>query len=234
MALDSVPYEDPAARNTVEKTALGWLGLVSVLQGLLGLIGSWRLTRGRRRWASWVFGSSAVVANVWVAGICAYILDIDGLTFMAIMAFAFVPITLGSGVAWASEATRPGAWRRRSWFVVLPLVLAVALLPLTMLQTPWPLYLTFALSRPAVERLADRVATGRSPPMPCRGGLYWITNAGVDTKTHHVSLVTGRDGYGRRFVRLGPSPSSRRHDVPPYYNVLSERVADRWWYCSEW
>src|SRR5262249_53313702 len=71
------------------------------------------------------------------------------------------PFILGIGAAWATPATRRTARSRRSPLLAWPLVLAVALAPFSMLLTPWPLRLAFLASRPAMERLADRVAAGK-------------------------------------------------------------------------
>ncbi len=48
------------------------------------------------------------------------------------------------------------------------------LLVATMVLTSWPMKLSFALSKPALDRLADAVAAHRVPTLPRRAGAYVI------------------------------------------------------------
>src|SRR5262245_6908130 len=106
-----------------------------------------------------------------------------------------------------------------------------------MLLTPWPLRLAFLASRPAMERLADRVAAGRAVTSPEWAGLFQIVGSAVDPTTGNVGLITDPDPAGRSgFVRLSPAV---RVDGPywnyrPFVNLnINEHLTGPWWYQNE-
>jgi hypothetical protein len=93
---------------------------------------------------------------------------------------------LGFGTSWAIAAIRGdtdhGRPHSASWPPLLAIVLALsmAMTPLMTLLTFWLLRVAFLISRPALERLADRVAAGQAIAFPIRAGLYRIVGSATD------------------------------------------------------
>jgi hypothetical protein len=117
-----------------------------------------------------------------------------------------------------------------------PLVLVLALLPLSMLITFWPFRLAFLASRPAIERLADRVAAGHAVTSPEWTGLFRVVGSVVDPSTGNVGLVIDPDPSGRSgFVRVGVDPSVLvGRSNGPFYNLdFDLQLSERWWYECE-
>lgn len=194
----------------------------------------WVLTRRHRRWAAWCFGVSAAVGNASVAALCIYLLNLGGVLFMSLVYVVTFPLMLGAGSAWAVNETRSAA-NRRSSFAAWIIVLTLAVSPPVMLFTLWPLRLAFLVSRPAMDRLADRVAAGRAPNRPEWAGLYLVKNTAIDTRTGSgsVGLIIDPNRGGRSgFVRLRPGNTTNRYG--PLFNFnFDEHMVGRWWYQNE-
>jgi hypothetical protein len=205
--------------------ALGALGLVVVFGGVF---------RGRRRGAVWCFASSAIMVNALIATLCAYYFNMVGMLLMFLVSFFGVPLTLGAGGAWAVAATRRDATSRRSPLMAWPLVLSMAVAPVTMMTTHWPLHVAFIVSRPALDRLADRCAAGVVIRRPEWAGLYRVVGSDVDFATGNVGLIIDPNSSGHSgFVRLGSLVPSHPHSGP-FFNLSSEAPMDaRWWYQEE-
>jgi hypothetical protein len=181
--------------------------------GLVGLalsVACWASVRGRRRPAAVCFGASVIAANGAVAPLCVYHQG-WGWTGVYIGLLAGIPMMLGFGTAWAVAAIRGDMDHGRppsaSWPPLLAVVLALsmALTPLMALLTFWPLRVAFLISRPALERLADRVAAGHVPAFPMQAGLYRIVGSATDPVTGNVALITDSKPSGRAgFVRSQP------------------------------
>lgn len=110
------------------------------------------------------------------------------------------------------------------------------MLPLSVFDTQWPLRLAFLASKPALDRLADRVAGGDVPRWPTRGGAFLVVGSDFDRVTGNVGLVTDANPGGRSgFIRyqLDPAvPGGRRNG--PFYNLFYDRqLCERWWYECE-
>ena len=116
---------------------------------------------------------------------------------------------------------------------VWPLVLGVAVLPLTMVITLWPLRVAFSVSRPALERLADRVAAGQVLATSEWAGLIHVVGSAVDSATGNVGLIVDPDPSGRSgFVRLGPGVPPGQ-TAGPFFNQSVNSLGGRWSYQEE-
>jgi hypothetical protein len=170
----------------------------------------WASVRGRRRPAAICFGASVIAANSSVAPLCVYYQG-WALTVLYIGLLGGMPMIFGFGAAWAGVAMHREIDRGRSpsasWPPLLAIVLAlsIAMTPLMTLLTLWPLRAAFLISRPALERLADQVAAGKSPPFPIRAGLFRIVRSATDPVNGNVALITDPKPSGRvGFVRSKP------------------------------
>jgi hypothetical protein len=180
------------------------------LGGLTLAFASWAAVRGQRRPASICFVASVIAANGLVVPLCVYQQG-WGWGGVYIGLLGGVPMILGFGTAWAVAAARPDTDQGRpplaSWHPLLTVVLtlSMAVTPLTTLWTCWPLRVAFLISRPALERLADRVSAGQAPLFPTRAGLYHIRGAATDPVTGNIALITDANPGGRAgFVRYQP------------------------------
>ena len=136
-----------------------------------------------------------------------------------------------AGHRWAVAATRLDAVRRRAPLLAWSLVIVLAILPPMLLFTQSPLRLAFFASRPALDRLADRVAMGESPLYPVRAGFFLIVGSAVDPSNGNVGLIIDPDPSGRSgFVRLRPgSKASGRGHIGPFLNLACEwKMTDDW------
>ena len=215
-------------------TALGLaLGLAFGGLYIALIVMCWRMFRGFRRLSALCFGVIAVLSNIFCVVLCIYCLNLGGFALMFVAWLCSFPLILGIGIAWASSATRRAALPRRSALIAWPLVLVVAVMPLTMLLTNWPFRLAFFASRAALERLADQVAIGQSPGRPVRAGVFLVVGTAIDPASGNVGLIIDADPAGRSgFVRLSPSPE--RHRNGPFQNLNYDlRVSDEWWYECE-
>jgi hypothetical protein len=207
--------------------ALSPIGLFVAL-GLLyvSLFGVWWwVFRGFRRLSGLCFGVVGASVNTLSAAVCVYLLNTRVFVLMFIGWFSAFPIVMGAGVAWASAATRRTASPRRCPLLAWPLVLVLALLPLSMLFTFWPFRLAFLASRPAMDRMADRVDAGQAVTSPEWVGLFRVVGSAVDPFNGNVGLIIDPDPSGRSgFVRFGRSsnmPQGRRQRGP-FYNLYAD------------
>jgi hypothetical protein len=204
----------------------------------LALIGAlWWMFRGFRRVSAFCFGVAAALTNASSAALDVYPPDMgyDAIP-MFLGWFLALPIVISTGAAWAGAATRRTARPRRSPWLAWPLVLALGILPLTMLVTHWPLRLAFLVSRPAMNRLADRVLAGQAVISPEWAGLFRVVGSAVDPTRGNVGLIIDANPSGRSgFVRVGAGvrvPAGR--SVAPFYNLSFDLpLCDRWWYACE-
>jgi hypothetical protein len=205
---------------------------------------TWLLVRGHRRLALWCFGASAALANVWVAGLCIYFLGTGTFFWMVIVSFVTIPLALGSGAAWAQAVTHRDRMNRRSRLTAWTLVLAPVVLPITMILTFWPLRLAFLASRPALDRLADRVETGQDILRPGWAGTYLVVSASAEPMRIVDGTPEGRsgnillfintkpDGRSGSFVRVAPDSRDAYYHYQTYKFSDCEPMGGRWWYWS--
>jgi hypothetical protein len=125
-----------------------------------------------------------------------------------------------------NRGTRPDARPGRLGFLAWPLVFALGFFPLTMLFTRWPLRLAFLASAPAMDRLADRVAAGRSVTSPEWAGLFRVVGSAVEPSNGNVGLIIDPDPSGRSgFVRLGaPGGVPAGRAGGPFYDLYLETL----------
>ncbi|MGO9471103.1 MAG: hypothetical protein ACLQIB_05890 [Isosphaeraceae bacterium] len=209
---------------------------VCVLLGLLLAAMSWTMLQGQRRLALWGFGSASVAVSCSLAGLSIYAFNMWGMAGMALGSLCGIPLILGFGTAWSAAATRREATRRRSPLLAWPLVIVLATLPLTILFTQWPFHLAFAASKPALNRLADRVAAGQAIRRPVRAGFFTVVSSAVDPASGNVGLITDPDPSGRSgFVRLSLHPNTSPGRVGgPFYNLNGDlQMGEGWRYQSE-
>jgi hypothetical protein len=103
-----------------------------------------------------------------------------------------------------------------------------------MMVTPWPLRLAFEISRPAMDRLADRVAAGHGYGGPQWAGLFYIAASDVDAETGNVGLIIDPDPSGRSgFARAAPGVAWERYARPFRGQNFSDRLGGRWSYENE-
>jgi hypothetical protein len=105
-----------------------------------------------------------------------------------------------------------------------------------MLFTHWPLRVAFFASKPALDRLADRVAAGQALRGPVRASLFIVIGAAVDPSSGNVGLIIDPDPSGRSgFVRPGLGPSATPGRVTgPFYNLdFDLELFDGWRYQTE-
>jgi hypothetical protein len=92
----------------------------------------------------------------------------------------------------------------------------------------WPLRLSFAISRPALERMADQVAQGRNPAVPARIGLIVILRTELRGGT--PCLWTADDPTGPTgFIRVTAESTFDGSQIAWSYC----RLADGWRLFSE-
>ncbi|HZW34371.1 MAG TPA: hypothetical protein VFF52_26850 [Isosphaeraceae bacterium] len=223
-------------------------GLLNALVSPIGLVvafglaylaligGTWWMFHGFRRLAALSFGVVAALNNIVSAGVCIHRLNMGGVMLMFLVWLLAFPFVFGAGAAWATAVTRRAARPQRSPFLAWPLVLVLAILPLTMLLTRWPFHLAFLASTQALDRLADRVAAGQGIASPEWAGLFRVVGSAVDPSSGDVGLIIDPEPSGRSgFVRVVAAPS-----VPaggssgPFYNLyLDLKLRDRWRYECE-
>jgi hypothetical protein len=192
----------------------------------------WASVRGQRVAAFRGFAIASLVVNGSLAGLSIFSYSLMGVVRMALGSFLGLPMILGFGVAWSAAATRRGAVHRRSPVLTWPIVIALAIMPLTMLFTHWPLHLAFLVSRPALDRLADQVANGQAPTGPVRAGLFIVVSTALDPTTGNIGLIIDPDPAGRSgFVRIrqtsGASPAIA---VGPLYNLAADLPLNKDWH----
>jgi hypothetical protein len=188
--------------------------------------GAWLAFSHNPRLAIQAFAVSAIAANLLVAILGVYFLNMTGFVLMFLVSAALVPFALGSGSAWAW--THP---RRNPKAAASVLVLVLGLLPISMMLTSWPLRLASALSRPSMDRLADRLAAGETLASPEWAGMYRIVAADHEPRNGNVILVTDPNSSGRSgFVRVSDPSQS----LGQMYNLnLDVPVGGSWRYQNE-
>jgi hypothetical protein len=194
----------------------------------------WWMFYRYRKLAAMCLGVVSAVTMVWCAAFCVYLLNYGGFFWMIVVWLLAFPMIVGAGGAWAAAATRRTSKPRRSPFLAWPLVLVLAFAPLSMMLTHWPLRLAFLASRPAMERLANRVALGERISRPEWAGVFRVIGSSLEPGSLNVGLIIDADPAGRSgFVRLGAGvPETDTHG--PFYNLnFNEPLGRRWFYQNE-
>lgn len=126
-------------------------------------------------------------------------------------------------VSWARWKERPRRWLALAGLLFCPLLAG------NMLLTNWPMKLSFALSKPALDHLADAVAAQRAPALPRRAGAYVI---------HAVETRPVADDTNGLTVCLWMLPLERQHvgfvrspaGVTPEFNPWTRSRMDAQWH----
>jgi hypothetical protein len=186
----------------------GRFGAIILPLGLLSfaVVGTqWVVFREKRRLAAFVFWTLAVLINLlYIASCVAPDIYLLGLLFFAWLVF-LAPVIGGAGAAWARLATRVGGLPQRSVLTAWVSVIGLTLMPLVTLWTFWPLHLAFFTFRPALDRLADRVAAGASPTFPRWVGPFRVAQAAIDPDSGNVGLMIDANPSGPTgLVRVRP------------------------------
>jgi hypothetical protein len=183
----------------------GVLAILLFLMCLSVITARWLFLQGNRRLAAFGFWIPAILVNLLFAASCVspeiYFLGSLTLAWLLIV----MPSIAGFGITWALLAIRRGEARRRSRSVAWLSVIATSLMPVVMVWSHWPLHLAFLASRPALEHLADQVASGQAVVFPRWVGPFRIAGSAIDPVTGNVGLMTYPNPSGPTgFVRVGP------------------------------
>jgi hypothetical protein len=196
---------------------------------LVAAFGCGLSVRGRRREAAIGFIASTMTATAAVIPFCVYLQGWALIVAFIGMVFG-LPLTLGFGTAWAMAAIRgnlaggPSPWSRWHPLPALLLVVAMTASPPMTIWTFWPLRAAFLISRPALERLADRVAAGQNPAFPTWAGVYRIV--GSRYVNGWVALIFDPNPSGpSAFVRYPPGENVPRRTAILF---ISLKLTPRW------
>jgi hypothetical protein len=154
----------------------------------------------RRAW--WMFVMTSL-GSVLVFGIMAVtIVGTFGWFLRIVLALFVMPIVLGSGVAWI-RGTNGRHRRSMAWALVLSFVA----LPMSMAFGDWPIRLAFRVSRPALDRLADRIEAGDPPRWPVRAGLIRVSGiARGHRHSANIALSIDADSDGNSWLVRSANP----------------------------
>jgi hypothetical protein len=183
-------------------------------------------SEARRFWAT------IVVSNFVVFGLIVYGPGLVGfiLAYLyCLMAFVLCPLLWGR---WYLESRRLAADRVRGTVHALPLLALLLASLVVMLATLWPMRLAFTLSRPWLDRLADRVESGESIGAPAWAGLFSVIGSDVDPDSGNVALILSETEIGLSgFVRMARGSTD---SVGPIVNLsIDLPVGDRWRYQAQ-
>lgn len=146
------------------------------------------------------------------------------LFLLAVFTTPIALVTLVAGiVAWTRWKDTPHRWLTLGGLLCCPVLAA------TIVFTNWPMKLSFALSKPALDRFADAVAEHRSPTLPKRVGAYVI---------HAVETRPVTQGTNGLTVCLWMLPRERQHvgfvrspaGVTPEFNPWTHSRMDVHWH----
>jgi hypothetical protein len=158
----------------------------------------------------------AVLALVWLSA--------TAMEKTAIFCFGWVvcSVIVGLTLAWLHWS----AVKRRSLWPPLTTASLALVGAISVVTTDWPLHLSFALTRPAFQRLAERVRAGQQTDAPVRIGLFVIKQTEV-SRQGTVCLWTQLDPSGNTgFVQCGansvPLNLWSRIQLDEQWNLVAE------------
>ena len=167
-----------------------------------------------------------------MAALGVYVLRFSGIVYKMLVSTLFLPVVVASGVAWAIAATSSEATSRRSPWTAWPLAVALIVVPVSMMFSHWPVQVAFLASRPALNRLADRIESGESLDHPEWAGAFLIRKiSDIDAGPGNIALVILNDSTRHTRLIRAASPSARPliEDYEP--NAFFRFAYDtRWWY----
>lgn len=129
-------------------------------------------------------------------------MDISGQVLTFLLLLVTEPVIVGCAIAWTvANLQRPPSGRY--WLGQIA-VISVFVFPWTMVLDPWPLRVAFWISRPALNRLADRIESGLPIESPATAGVFSIVKANRGpVGSRNIALILDDDPSGRSgFVRI--------------------------------
>ena len=142
-----------------------------------------------------------------------------------------LPTLLGFGIAWARLATRGDGDRQAPTSRAWASAAAMILMPLVTAWTVWPFQVRFLLARPALERLADRVAAGQAIPTPVSAGPFTFAKVVLEPVSGNVGLMIDPSPSGPSgFVRCSGSDACHRVFRGDWYHLV---LGGGWHYHEE-
>lgn len=167
-----------------------------------------------------------------MASLSVFVLRFSGLVYKMLISTLFLPIVIASGVAWVVAATSSEASPKRSPWTAWPLVAVLVVVPVSMMFSHWPVRLAFLASRPALNRLAERIESGESLDHPEWAGAFLIRKVSdIDAGPGNLALVILNDSTRHTRLIRAASPSTRPL-IEDYQPTALFRFAHdtRWWY----
>jgi hypothetical protein len=207
---------------------LGYAALIALLS-----LGPWSLAKGDRQVAARMLVVASVLEFIALAGLGVFCLRYLCMVYKLLASLVFLPFIAGAGAAWAASASRQDTDRGRSPVAAWSAAGLLLALPLVMMFTHWPVQAAFLVSRPALDRLADRVAAGGRIDRPEWAGLFRVRKiARHDAGPGTVSLVVENDSTGHtRLIRAaGPGLEPT---IPPNPSCFYRFAADARWFLHE-
>jgi hypothetical protein len=190
----------------------------------------WIIFRRNRPLAACSFWVVAVWTNLVAAVVCvppvSYVLE---LTFLGLL-FVAIPTIAALGTAWIRLLNGEGAIPPRSPEAAGILVFVSTVTPILTLWTLWPLHMAFIAARPAMERLANQVAAGKSIGFPRQVGYFKVAGCAVDPVSGTVGLmIEPNPSHPAGFVRARPV-SARNPNSPILGSNLRVELEGGWSY----
>lgn len=168
-----------------------------------------------------VMVAAAAAESATIAALGVLALGYLAVAYQLMAALALTPVVLAAGAAWA--------WQARSRCAAAAVVAVLVAAPVGLAFTDWPVRAAFAVSRPALDRLADRAAAGGQLDGPEWAGLFLVRKVARPSgyEPGAVALILAADPSNHtRFVRPAgdrPAPSQ-----PPY--LLAPLGDGAWWH----
>ena len=153
-----------AALLMIAGFALCWIAVA------FGLWGQFRTVNRQSRRG---FGIAAALTN-GALHLASAAVPMIGLTMFFLILFICLilsSVVVGFGAAWFTATNRDRSVSRSSSALRLIVVLVLSAAPLAIPFTQWPLRLAFLGSQPALERLANQVASERRSQNPAGPGI---------------------------------------------------------------
>lgn len=194
-----------------------------------------KVRRGRVRAGRWfaVLAAFALAAGVYSQ---TFHFGFTGFGIQMLLGIVVLPLVFGFGVAWAIGEL-PGLAKLAGLALVLAVCASFVALPFE----PICLQLAVQVSRPAMDKLVDRVRAGESVDVPTRAGLFPVRE--IKTKGPVVALVIQHNPGGDSALVHFPNGSRGLADVSghesrafygPMYNLyLDLALGGGWRYQDE-
>lgn len=219
--------------------ALRWILAVMAIPGCAMAAARRLEERGLCHRAGWAFGIAAGFVNLVVVVACvepgAAVFE---LTLLLLVVVA-TPTVGSFALAWLRmlEKDMSASGKRRRCDTALFVALLAVALPFVTFWTLWPLRAAFRLAEPALDRLANQVASGGPVTFPRHVGVFSIEVPVIDPMRGYVGLKTTRacwlcPGFGPTdigFVRVQPGSTRTTHG--PFVGVhFDVHLGGGWWY----